>query len=174
MTACTGLFIFSEQLCLHLGVLGQNQIPIQGNLHGTDRTDRYTQTTAGAFLCIKLNPHLRPFYKEGTHRTDPGTGSTLITLLIIPANPGSQPLNLDSECSQEIQPCLHARFRTTCQLKDHNPFPLQEDVGLQDIKLEIIFLYQLIHKRLITGIFREAQYVNLGVHDVILFCRYQI
>ena len=147
---------------------GQDPFLSQGDLHRPDRTYRYTEAAAGALLGVEDHLHRRPPDEEGPGRAYTGAGPALKTFLVITVNPCRQALNLDPQTSEIIQPGLDIVFAAAFEFQDHHSFSLQEDIGLEDIKFDIILLHQLVNKRSITRIFWKSQYINLCEHVVIL------
>ncbi len=71
-------------------------------------------------------------------------------------NPRRQTLNLNTKTPEKIKGSGDIIFTAPFQFKDHDTFPLQQDIGLEDIELYIIFFDQLINERPVASLLRKA------------------
>lgn len=142
----------------------QNPLLGQGYLHRPYRAYGHTQAASRTPLRIEQHLHRRPQDVQGAGRTDAGTSPALETFFVVPMYPCSQPLDLDTQSLQIIEPGLDIMLCAPLEFQDHHPFPLQQDIRLEDIELDIVLLDQLIYKRPVARFFWKSQNINLGIH----------
>lgn len=138
------------------GLLTRDRLWIEGDGHGSNRADRHTQATTGAFFRIKKNGHFRAFDGEGAGGAETGAGTTLEAFFVISCNDCGEGFDGDSLLLDIVYPGLNVLFMAG-QLEHHDAVLLEKDVCLQNIELNVVVLDQIADDWLAEALLGESQ-----------------